>query len=762
MKIRSMFALAVLSLVAISLFAQQTIHVPTDVATIQGAINAANTGDTVQVAAGTYFEHIDFKGKAITVASASGAAATILDGQLTSVPVVTFQTGEPSTAVLRGFTVRNGGASFGSGVYLLGTSPTITDNIFDSNNQASGGYGAGIGGNVASPDIERNLFRNNSCDSQWLSGVISFINTSSPVIANNVIVGNNCRGINMTLPAGSLPVVMNNTIVGNPVGIRVDARVAQGATLYENNIIVGNTVGLQVDFLVAGNEPTWKYNLLYNNTTHYSGVADQTGANGNLVADPLFVNSPVDLHLTAGATAGSPAIDVGDNAVPRLPRTDFDGKPRVVDGTNACTAVVDLGAYEFQAAPQAALAPSSLTFGSQLVGTSSAAQTASLSNTGTTCMHITGFATTDNFSETNTCGATLAAGQSCGVSMVFSPTAAGTRTGALSVSSDSPTAAVLSLVGTGTAPAATLAPTALIFGAQLAGSTSAPQQLTLSNTGTASLSISGIATAGDFYQTNNCGTSLAAGAACTISVYFAPSARGLRTGTLTVASNSSTATPAVSLSGTGIGSVVTLAPTALTFAAQTVGTTSPSQTFTLTNSGDAPLHISAIAATGDFAQVNNCSATLAATAFCSFTVTFKPAMAGARAGAVVISDDAFLSQQQSVPLAGTGVDFAVSATPASVTVNAGGPAVYTVVVSAVGGTFASSVSLGCSGLPASASCTFSPASVASVGASSSATMTIATAAQKGKKGTPSGTSAITITGNSGTLAHSAIVTLVVK
>jgi hypothetical protein len=477
MRITRNSVLAVLVLAATALCAQSIIHVPADQSTIQAAINAAATGGTVLVSDGTYFEHIDFKGKAITVTSVHGAPFTILDGQLTSVPVVNFHTQEPNTAMFSGFTVRNGGATFGSGISLSSASPTVVNNIFDGNREGSGGYGAGIGGNNSSPDIERNLFRNNSCDSQYLSGVISFINGSSPIIANNVIVGNTCRGINMTIPVGSMPVVINNTIVGNTSGVRVDARISTVAQLYENNVITGNTIGLEVNFLAPGNEPTWKHNLLSNGTSNYSGISDQTGSNGNIAADPQFVNPPLDLHLISG----SPAIDAGESSAPRMPNMDYDGNPRIVDGENTCTATVDLGAFEFQAAPLASFSPNALSFASQIMGATSNQQAVGLSNNGTSCLQMSGFPISGDFSQETSCGATLPAGHACNVYVTFSPIATGQRTGTLSLSSNSPAPPNVALSGTGVAPTYTLSTASTALTANAGGN--ATTTLNLASTG---------------------------------------------------------------------------------------------------------------------------------------------------------------------------------------------------------------------------------------------------------------------------------------
>ncbi len=109
------------------------IHIPADQPTIQAGINAAENGDTVLVAPGTYTENINFSGKAITVKSSGGAKATIIDGGQAG-SVVTFDSGEGLTSVLHGFTIQNGNAAdFGGGVYIDSASPTVVANIVSGN-----------------------------------------------------------------------------------------------------------------------------------------------------------------------------------------------------------------------------------------------------------------------------------------------------------------------------------------------------------------------------------------------------------------------------------------------------------------------------------------------------------------------------------------------------------------------------------------------------------------------------------------------------
>ena len=119
----------------------QAIYVPGDQPTIQAAIDAAVVGDLVIVEAGTYAENIDFLGKAITVLSLSGPAKTCIDGgQLGS--VVTFQSSEPYEAVIDGFTIRNGQAVEGGGIYCFYSQPTITNCSIEQNHDSQ--YGGGI------------------------------------------------------------------------------------------------------------------------------------------------------------------------------------------------------------------------------------------------------------------------------------------------------------------------------------------------------------------------------------------------------------------------------------------------------------------------------------------------------------------------------------------------------------------------------------------------------------------------------------------
>ncbi len=367
------------------------------------------------------------------------------------------------------------------------------------------------------------------------------------------------------------------------------------------------------------------------------------------------------------------------------------------------------------------LSTTSLDFGSVEAGSTSAAQSVTLTNTGGTPLYLTSVQAEGTYSETDNCPGTVAPESSCTISVTFQPTSAGASVGQVVITDSAPASPqTIELSGTGTAPEAALAPTSLSFDTQGVGTSSAAQTVTLSNTGTASLSITSVSVSSDFSQTNNCGSSLAAGANCAIQVIFSPTAAGSLSGTLMVADNAAGSPQSVTLSGTGTAPAVSLAPASLSFGNQGVGTTSAPETVTLTNAGNAALAITSIAASGDFAETNNCDSNLAAGANCAIQVTFSPTATGTRSGTLTISDNAGGSPQ-SVALTGSGVAaFALTANAASTTVTAGASqATFQLSASSAFG-FNGSINLACADA-APASCSFNPTSL-TVGGSSTLTI----------------------------------------
>ena len=306
-----------------------------------------------------------------------------------------------------------------------------------------------------------------------------------------------------------------------------------------------------------------------------------------------------------------------------------------------------------------ALAPPNLSFGNQTVATSSAPQGSTLTNTSNAALTIASINVTgqnsSDFAQTNNCGTSVPAGGSCGITVTFTPSSAGTRTAAVSITDDGPVSPqTLPLTGTGVLPAVTFSPpTGLTFPNQTINTTSPPMNATLTNTGLGILTVGSITVAGPFAQTNTCGATVNPGASCTISVTFTPNANGTLTGSISASDNAPGSPQTLPLSGVGVSPAVTFSPTSLTFPDQTIFTTSVPKNVTLTNTGLGILTVGSIAASGPFAQSNTCSAALNPAASCTISVTFKPKAKGALKGSVSVTDNA-PGSSQALPLTGTG------------------------------------------------------------------------------------------------------------
>jgi hypothetical protein len=310
----------------------------------------------------------------------------------------------------------------------------------------------------------------------------------------------------------------------------------------------------------------------------------------------------------------------------------------------------------------ASFSPTSLTFATQTVGTSSSPQVITLTDQSATAITISSIAITgtnaSDFSQTNSCGSGIAGKASCTISVTFTPATTGTFSAAITVTDNAGgTSQSVPLSGTG-GGSFSVSPTSLTFPLQILKTTSAAQNVTLTNGSASAVTISSIAFSGadatDFAQTNNCGSSVASNSTCTIAVTFTPANINHRAGTMTITDSAGTQT--VTLSGTS--TAAEFSPTSLTFAAQNVGTTSAAQTITLTDvSGGSAITITSLTITGtdsgDFAQTNTCGTSVPAKKSCTISVTFTPVATGARTASISVTDNAGGSPQ-TVPLSGTG------------------------------------------------------------------------------------------------------------
>jgi hypothetical protein len=343
------------------------------------------------------------------------------------------------------------------------------------------------------------------------------------------------------------------------------------------------------------------------------------------------------------------------------------------NGVVGSTQTVTLGGSGI--APIAGVSPTTLAFGSQYVNTASAARTVTLSNTGSGPLTIASIAfrgtNPTHYSQTNTCGTSVAAGGNCTISVTFKPTAFGARPASLIVTDNHNgvvgSTQTVSLTGSGTAPVAAVSPTTQAFGNQNVNTTSAARTVTLSNTGTAPLTIASIAIGGtnpgDYAQTNTCAATVAAGANCVISVRFTPTAAGARSASLVVTDDSNGtagSTQTVALTGAGvIPPIATVSPTSLDFGTQWNNQTSAAQTVTLTNTGTAVLQITGVAISGprasDYLLTNNCGTSLAVGASCTCSVRFRPTFTGLKTATLTFTDNnGGPSSTQTVALTGSG------------------------------------------------------------------------------------------------------------
>ena len=367
--------------------------------------------------------------------------------------------------------------------------------------------------------------------------------------------------------------------------------------------------------------------------------------------------------------------------------------------------------------------PGTIRFSSVLVGSTSGFPIVfNIYNTGTTNIAISGISISPGYSQTNNCPAILTPTALCTFTANFSPLALGPQNGAITIADDSPGSPhVIQLTGFG-GPIESLSPQSLTFSSQPLGTTSDAQLVTLANAAVASnnqpapLNIAQITVSGDFSESNNCGATLQNQEGCMITITFRPTITGVRTGTLTITDNAVGSPHTVNLSGLGGPNngvpVVSLNPQSLTFTSQLLGTTSDPQMVTLANVSNVPLSIMQIAASGDFAESNNCGGTLQQQEGCTITVTFNPTAASSRTGTLTITDNA-AGSPHTVSLSGIGLTANLglgvpSGSSSSATVPAGATANYTL---AIGGQGISGTSnFSCTGAPKAAICSV-PASV---------------------------------------------------
>jgi hypothetical protein len=372
-----------------------------------------------------------------------------------------------------------------------------------------------------------------------------------------------------------------------------------------------------------------------------------------------FVNSTqVTVAMTAAdiATAGAFQVAVGNfpsgaSCAAYVPTTFF-----VLLASGGGTAA-------------AAVSPKSLVFGNQAAGTTSAAKTVTLTNSGSGALTIASIAASGDFSETNDCSGSLAAKSSCTVNVTFNPSAAGAITGALTFADSATTSPQLvKLTGTGIVPLA-FSPTSLTFSSTAVGQTSGAT-VTLTNKQSTTISLNPAITSDYSVTGGTCGASLGAAASCTIAVTFAPQYKGSIKGALEIATHEAFSPQIIGLTGTATGGPsvpLSFSPASLTFSATGVGGTSPSKTVTITNKSAGTVTINTISASDNYAAGGSgsspCGGPLAKSAKCTLSVTFTPSDTGSVKGAVAVATSG-AGSPQIFGVSGTG-EIPVTLSPTS-------------------------------------------------------------------------------------------------
>jgi hypothetical protein len=284
----------------------------------------------------------------------------------------------------------------------------------------------------------------------------------------------------------------------------------------------------------------------------YSQAVQVTGGVAPYTWSPSAGTLPHNLQLGSSNTntdtiSGTPDTPIQADAF-TVKVTDASGQSATQPYTVSILALPDT----------LTLSPANLNFNPQLSGTASATLATTLSNSGTSSVAILNIAPSGtnagDFSQSNTCASSLAAGTNCGISVIFTPSQAGPRVASMIITDDTAGSPhQLGLNGAGLTSGANATPSAssLTFSSQDVGTTSPAQTLTLTNYGTATLNVTNITATGDFAETNNCGTSLASAASCPINVSFTPSTTGTLSGTLSLIDNALDSPQSITLSGTG-------------------------------------------------------------------------------------------------------------------------------------------------------------------------------------------------------------------
>jgi len=330
---------------------------------IQEAINVASNGDTILVHPDTYYENINFNGKNIVVASLYLTTGnkdyindTVINGNHNGV-VVTFENGETSSAILKGFTITNGYAEYGGGIKCKNTSKPVIDHLIISGNIATDDGGGVACYNNSSMKISNCIFNDNIAND---NGGGIFLNHSKGLIDNCLFSDNISNGGSSAIDCWSSdPLIINCTLVNNISYSWATIGIWDTSSPNIIDCIVSNNTGSGFVFHSQSQATVEYCNCYENSYGSFSGSVPQglgTIIQVNANNDPCdeFYNIFIDPKLNDTVNSNyvllptSPCIDAGipDTTGLNLPQYDLDGNLRIVDGNGDGIAIIDMGCYE--------------------------------------------------------------------------------------------------------------------------------------------------------------------------------------------------------------------------------------------------------------------------------------------------------------------------------------------------------------------------------------------------------------------------------
>ncbi|MGB9309864.1 MAG: choice-of-anchor D domain-containing protein, partial [Candidatus Acidiferrales bacterium] len=532
------------------------------------------------------------------------------------------------TAVQGALTANPSSINFGS--LLVGASGTVNVTLTNPGTASitlSQGSASGTGFSMTGLSVPATLGAGQSTTFS-----VKFSPTAAGAVTGTVSIFSNA-------PGSPLAIALSGSgTAGQPTLTIAPASVTYG------NVSVGSSATQTVTLTNSGNATL----------TVTQASASGTGFSVAGVSLPISINAgssssftAVFAPTTAGAATGS--ISIVSNA---------PGSP----------AAIALSGTGIQG--QLGATPASVNFGSVNVG-SSGSQTITLKNSGTASLTISqATASGTGFSVSGiTTPLALAAGQSTTFTAKFSPSSAGSVSGNVALVNNGPNSPInvaLSGSGTATAPQLTISPASVTYGNVAVGG-SAPQTITLTNPGNATLMVTQATVTGTGFSMSGATMpmNINAGGSSSFTATFAPTSAGAATGSISVVSNAAGSPAAIALSGTGTQGQLGASPASVNFGSIAVGSNG-SQTITLTNSGTASITISQATASGTGFSISGITTpqTLGAGLTTTLSAKFAPTSAGSASGSVSIVSNA-PGSPLTIALSGTATQPQLTATPSS-------------------------------------------------------------------------------------------------